>query len=100
MARSRYATNEIIEGRFYGTWKNPAVEDGLDRKLIDGLNTVEHTVQAGERIDHIAHRYYGDAEYYWIVCLANEILFPLDINPGDHLRIPLDLKAVLDRLQR
>lgn len=100
MARSRYSGNTIIDGHFYGTWRNPAVENGIDHKLIDGLVTVEHVVVSGERVDQIAARYYGESEYYWIVCLANEIMFPLDISPGDKLRIPTDLKAVLDRLQR
>ena len=48
-----------------------------------------HTVIAGERIDHIAHRYYGDPLKFWLICDANDALFPEELMvPGRILKIP------------
>lgn len=100
MARSRYAGNAVAEGASYATWRNPVAEDTLGPGLIDGLQVVEHYVSDGERLDLIAAKYYGESEYYWVVCVANEIRDPFSIQPGDRLLIPIDLKAALAKLQR
>lgn len=100
MARSRYAGNDMIDGSSFGTWRNPVAEDTLGPGLIEGLQVVEHYVSDGDRVDLLAARYYGDSEYYWVICVANEILFPLSIQPGDRLLIPTDLRAALAKLQR
>lgn len=48
-----------------------------------------HTVIAGERIDHLADRYYGDSLKFWLICDANDSLFPEDLMiPGRVLKIP------------
>lgn len=48
-----------------------------------------HTVIVGERIDHLAQRYYGDPLKFWLICDANEALFPDDLMvPGRVLKIP------------
>jgi nucleoid-associated protein YgaU len=48
-----------------------------------------HTVVAGERIDHLAARYYGDPLKFWLICDANDALFPEDLMvPGRVLKIP------------
>jgi nucleoid-associated protein YgaU len=51
---------------------------------------VEHVVVEGERLDHIAQRYYGDAKKYWLILDANpEKLDPFDLlQPGRRLKIP------------
>lgn len=35
-----------------------------------------HAVQDGERLDHIAYRYYRDAERFWRICDANRAMWP------------------------
>jgi hypothetical protein len=49
-----------------------------------------HAVSQEERLDHIAHRYYLDAERFWRICDANEVLWPGEaLEPlGRLLRIP------------
>lgn len=48
-----------------------------------------HTVVAGERIDHLADRYYGDPLKFWLICDANAAFFPEDLMvPGRVLKIP------------
>ncbi|AGP37423.1 hypothetical protein BE04_26125 [Sorangium cellulosum] len=49
----------------------------------------EHRVVEGERLDQLAHRYYGDPLKYWLICDANDAIFPEDLMvPGRVLRIP------------
>lgn len=50
--------------------------------------TVVHRVLQGETIDAIARRYYGDEALWPQILDANPLVFPLDIRPGDLLRIP------------
>ena len=49
-----------------------------------------YRVKAGDRIDTIAHQAFGDANRWWEIADLNpQIKFPLDLTPGDVLRIPL-----------
>ena len=49
----------------------------------------EHRVVVGERLDQLAQRYYGDPLKYWLICDANDTIFPEDLMvAGRVLRIP------------
>ena len=49
----------------------------------------EHRVAADERLDHLAHRYYGDPLLYWLICDESDVIFPEELLvPGRILRIP------------
>jgi hypothetical protein len=49
-----------------------------------------HVVSQGERLDHIAYRYYRDAERFWRICDANAALWPDDLvaDPGRKILVP------------
>ena len=49
-----------------------------------------HEVQKNEenRLDIISNKYYGTPEYFWMIALANDIVDPFVVKPGDVLRIP------------
>lgn len=53
---------------------------------------IEYTyyrVVAGDRVDTIAHQFYGRGDYWWRIARANpEILDWLMIKPGDVIRVP------------
>lgn len=98
MPRSRYTGNKIIDGRIFAPWKNKAIENPLGPDLLHGLTTVEHVVKAGERLDTIAAKYFGESEYYWVLSVLNGIKFAFDVTNGTKIRVPVDLKAALDRL--
>lgn len=100
MARSRYAGNEVVDGYFYGTWKNRALSANAEPDMLDGVRTFEHVVQRGERLDHLAARFLGDDEYMWVIALVNGINFPLGVEPGRILKIPLDVRDILNKLQK
>jgi len=53
------------------------------------LDDQYHQVMDGDRIDLLAHRFYGDPVLWWVIAVANDIeLVPTDLSVGDILRIP------------
>lgn len=50
-----------------------------------------HTVSAGERPDHLARHYYGDADQWWRIADANPVLDPRELTaePGVEIDVPL-----------
>lgn len=100
MARSRYSDNKIIDGYYFGTWSNPAVKGFKQEDLLKGVNFIEYVLKDGDRLDHLAARYLGDDQYYWVIALVNGINFPLDITPGQTIRIPTNALDVTKKLQR
>lgn len=47
-----------------------------------------HIVQAGDRLDWIAHQVYGDATHWRLIADANGLSHPLRLKPGRQLVIP------------
>lgn len=49
---------------------------------------VEYQVQELERVDHLAYRFLGDSQLWWVLAASNpEIFYPV-IEPGTIIRIP------------
>ena len=99
MARSRYARTPT-SGSMMLSYVDPTRMDYLGPDILDGVQTVDHLFSQGERLDTIAAQYYGDDGYWWVIATVNRIGFALGITPGRVLKIPLDLSAVLNKLQR
>lgn len=99
MGRSRYAGMRPQEGNRLGTWRDPT-RDQFGPDILDGVPIVDYVVRVGDRLDAIAERRYGDPEYWWVLALANRIRDPFGIRPGTVLRVPLDIRSVLDKVQR
>lgn len=50
---------------------------------------ITYQVQGGDRLDHLAVRYYGDPVLWWVLAAANDLeILPTDLNEGDFLRVP------------
>jgi nucleoid-associated protein YgaU len=98
VAKSRYSDNKIIDGYYYGSWRNRLVEGSIEPDIFENITTIEHTVSVGERLDHLSARYFGDDQYYWVIAVVNSIIDPLDISPGRKLRIPTDVRQILERM--
>ncbi|HEX8073051.1 MAG TPA: hypothetical protein VF546_24100 [Pyrinomonadaceae bacterium] len=47
-----------------------------------------HRVGAGEELDQLARRFYGNERLWWRILDANPVVYPLDIKPGDELTLP------------
>ncbi|MEU7240039.1 hypothetical protein ACI2L4_29075 [Streptomyces sparsogenes] len=53
-------------------------------------DTTCHTVNSGERPDHLGQRYFGDPAAWWRIADANPVLDPRELTaePGRHIDIP------------
>ena len=51
----------------------------------------EHVVLQGERLDHIAARYFGDPELFWRLCDANRAIRPEELTESPGRRIVITL---------
>jgi len=100
MARSRYSNTKILDGYYYGSWRNPSAERLDEENILDGIETFDHTLAVGERLDGLAAIYLGDDRYYWVIALVNDITWPLGIAPGTVLKIPRDVRKILDKILR
>lgn len=76
------------------TYQRPAADGEpitllTPRRSQHAGRTVRHTLAAGERLDHLAHRYFGDAHQYWRLADAAEVIHPDDLlRPGGEVEIP------------
>ncbi len=88
---SRYSTVEIAHAKL----RNGREVAYLRRRFIPQPSAfatlTEHLVAESERIDHIAAKYVGDPEMFWLICDANRALDPADLTalPGRRIRITL-----------
>lgn len=96
----RYSNTPIIDGRAYGSWVDPTRVDIFSPDVLEDVPVVDHVLIAGERMDMLAHRYYGDDQLWWVIAAANRIVDPFSLTSGMTLRIPLDARNILRKLGR
>lgn len=67
----------------------PALYSEEFMSLPVSFDFTPYRVVAGDRLDLLADRFYGDVDLWWILARANpEISYPDDIEPGLVIRIP------------
>lgn len=83
------ATEESATANQMAAALAPVVSDDAVTADASGAPLAEMSVRAdfGERLDHLAQRYYGDAAYWRLLALVNGIDDPLRLPPGVALRI-------------
>lgn len=59
------------------------------------LKTINHVWKYGDRFYNLAHKYYNDPEYWWVIAWYNGYPTEFDIRKGDVLAIPLNLERAL-----
>ena len=114
MARSRYLQTPTVqdfskkdprdpsktEPQHYLTWDLPLDFHGYAQiDLIGTDDYFEYAWQRGDRLDHLAKRFYDDEQYGWVIALVNAISYPFGIKEGTILRIPTDVNTVLTKLE-
>tara|TARA_A100001515_G_scaffold39910_1_gene31362 strand:- start:359 stop:697 length:339 start_codon:yes stop_codon:yes gene_type:complete len=72
--------------------RNPTVQD---RRRI---TTDKHIWSYGDRLYNLAHKYYGDSRYWWVIAWWNSYPTEAKIDLGTVLYVPLNLEAALDAL--
>jgi nucleoid-associated protein YgaU len=89
---SRYAAIATATATIIGPDGNERTVTYVRRRLLprpaDHTQITEHTVAPGERLDHIAARYLGDATQYWRICDATDVLDPAELETV-HARVPI-----------
>jgi nucleoid-associated protein YgaU len=105
MAKSRYSQTSLLrdgsiaEPVHYATWDLPQSYHGFKEvDLLSGVNTKDYVWQFGDRLDKVSSKFYSDDQYWWLIALVNNILYPLSIQPGTTLKIPSDVMPILERL--
>lgn len=102
MAKSRYIDTEIINDHHYGTFRLPVLSRGYrELNLLEGIKTTDYVWQAGDRMDRLAAKFFGEDDYGWVICLCNNIIYPFasgGLIPGRTLKIPSDVKEVFERI--
>jgi len=75
--------------RFRVTTLLPTIPDGADDIYIIS--------RIGDRLDNLAHEYYGDSSLWWIIARANNLgKGDLTIPNGTQVRIPQDTQTIID----
>ena len=69
--------------------KNPSVSERAS------LETAGHIWTYGDRFYKLAHKYYNNSEYWWVIAWYNGFPTEADVFPGDVLDIPLNLEKTL-----
>lgn len=59
------------------------------------LQTVGHVWSYGDRYYKLAHKYYGDSQYWWIIAWYNTRPTEADVKTGDYIEIPINLEKTL-----
>lgn len=66
-------------------WELPTFQELDERRDDDRLYRVQHH----DRIDNLAHTFYGDPGLWWVLAQVNDLrLLPCDLKPGRTLKIP------------
>ena len=111
MATDRYAERDLIfnDSRIYKTnFFNKGVEFITqystpvfvqpDPELASDLEVVKKIWTLGDRMYKIAHKEYGDVNYWWVLALFNGRPTDHHFHPGDIILIPHPLDQVLEML--
>lgn len=104
MAKSRYSNTPVVDGKYFSTFLLPRRPGGIKNvDLLDGVRTVDYVYKVGDRLDHLAAKQYGEDQYWWVIALVNDINYPFasgGLIPGRLLKIPMNVRDILDKILR
>jgi nucleoid-associated protein YgaU len=81
-SRLNHATLVLLDEKEF--WDRPVLPD-----LPTSTGDRYHIVQAEERIDNIARKYYRNERLWWVIAHANDLRYlPDDLHLGNRIRIP------------
>lgn len=102
MSKSRYSDTELLDNNHYSTFSLKTIANGYkELNLLEGVKTQDYLFKLGDRLDHLASRFFGDDQYWWVIALCNNIIYPFasgGLIPGRILKIPLDHKDIFNKL--
>jgi len=70
-------------------------------KIPNRISDVYVVATDGDRLDILAHQFYGRVDYWWIIASANNVgKASLHITEGLQLRIPKETDAIIQEFNR
>jgi nucleoid-associated protein YgaU len=85
----RSSRHDLEQTYLYRTADGRELELLIGRTVPSSAGTRLHRVEAGDRLDLLAQRYFGDPFQYWRIVDANPTISTDDLMlPGTVLRIP------------
>jgi len=90
---SRYKNDAVLrDGKLIGTSQGLS---RLRRRMQRGeIAFTKLVVKEGQRMDKIAHDFYGDGRLWWIIAAASGVGWWLQVPPGTLLKVPTDLQQI------
>lgn len=99
MAKSRYSETDLVDTAHFGSYPRRVRSMGLiTDNLLENVRYFDHELKRGERLDHLAAKYFNEDKYWWVIALVNKIDFPLGIPTGTVLHIPRDVKDIFKKI--
>ena len=62
------------------------------------IDSQDHILAEGERLDQLAGLFYGDATMWWVIAAASGIGWAPQVPPGTYLKIPKSIDQVFNVL--
>ena len=95
---SRYTYSEVLKTK---ETNKQYLESTIYPKIKSKDSDMYIISEAGDRLDLLAHKYYGDQTLWWVIATANNINdATFYVQEGIQLRIPSDINAILTDLQK
>tara|TARA_B100001123_G_C14825953_1_gene834172 strand:+ start:357 stop:719 length:363 start_codon:yes stop_codon:yes gene_type:complete len=88
--KSQFGNKSIL--RHYETQEMPYPTS----QEISGLDFANHIWKSGDRYYKLAHHFYGDSRYWWIIAFFNKKPTEQHMKIGDLVKIPMPLRQILD----
>ena len=67
------------------------------------FNDIYITTSSGDRLDNLAHHFYKNTDYWWVIATANPGVIRRDsfnLKPGIEIRIPRRINKILNSFQQ
>jgi hypothetical protein len=77
------------------------LETTIYPKISPSDNDIYLITDETDRLDLLAHKYYGDSKMWWVIASANNINdATFYIEPGTQIRIPSNIQNILNSLSK
>jgi hypothetical protein len=94
---ARYINSDVLKTK---ETKKQYLESTIYPIIRASDNDMYIISEAGDRLDLLANKYYGDQSKWWIIATANNINdATFYVEAGIQLRIPMDTNKILNDLQ-
>ena len=86
----RYGTAKIKKD----TGGNRTLLTTLYPRIKEKSTDVYLVVTEKTRLDHLAFKFYENANYWWVIGIANSIKGTMYVTPGTQIRLPREISSV------